>query len=111
MTIISCVWSRINYKNSNDVIKKWKKQYSLIEHQVNLKTVSADKNIETALKLSKSKYTWLLGDTYYLPLELIEEILILVNKCHDDMIVCNLSGKLSVPSQKYTDQNKKISLL
>jgi abequosyltransferase len=95
---------------SNDhtlkVIKKWKEKYSLIEYQVNLETVSADKNIETALKLSESKYTWLLGDTYYLPLELVEKVLILANDCNDDMIICNLSGKLSIPSQKYTDQNK-----
>lgn len=95
---------------TSDVIKKWKEKYPLIESKSNLKTVSADENIEAALGLSKSKYTWLLGDAYLLPLELVDHVLKVIDKQNNhDMIICNLSSKLSNPPEQYTDHNKLLA--
>jgi glycosyltransferase involved in cell wall biosynthesis len=104
----------ISNNASNDetrnVIKKWQSVYSLIKSHENPYTVSADENIEIALKLSQSKYTWLLGDSYFLPLETVEHVWHLVNNRKDiDVYVCNLGGRVLTPAKNYKDQNRLLS--
>jgi abequosyltransferase len=93
------------------VVKKWQKEFPLISYYCNEKNVGYDKNVLAALGYSKTKYTWLMGDTYYISLELFQAVLLEVDKHEDlDFIVINLENMIkNIPSNAYTDQNKILS--
>jgi len=97
--------------NTQEIIDKWQKQTTLVKSTRNKITVSPDQNAELALGLSSTKYTWLLGDSYFLSEDLIDYVIEEINnnqKC--DLFIVNLEGMLSIPESKfYTDHNQLLA--
>lgn len=55
-----CISDNSDYSNS-DIIKKYKKFFKIIYHK-NKNNIGISKNMLKVINLSKSKFTWLLGD-------------------------------------------------
>jgi len=93
--------------NTQEVINKWKKKSELIKSSRNKSTILPDQNVELALNLSRTEYTWLLGDSYFLSEDLIDCIIKNIKKNQKaDLFIVNLENMLSVPKSKsYTDHN------
>lgn len=87
-------------------------EYPLLSYHKNETNIGVDKNIERALKYSKSEYTWLLGDTYLIPEGGLKYILDLIEKNSQkyDIIMTNVSNRVKdIKKQDYTDRNKLLS--
>jgi len=97
--------------NTYDVVKKWKSEYSSIEYFKNNENIGPDANFQKALEYPNSKYIWLLGDSYKLPLQGIEFLMNYLenNEQHFDMIVFNLNNNINIKSQTYTDKNNLLN--
>jgi abequosyltransferase len=93
------------------IVKKWQKKSSLILYNCNLNNIGYGRNVLLALGYSKTKYTWLMGDTYSISIDLIKAVLSKIKKLNDlDFLVINLEGMIKkIPSQSYTDQNRILS--
>lgn len=93
--------------NTQEVINKWKKKSELIKSSRSKSTILPDQNVELAFNLSRTKYTWLLGDSYFLSEDLIDCVFKKIKKNQKaDLFVVNLENILSVPKSKsYTDHN------
>jgi len=94
------------------VIEKWRKKYKLITSETNLgKVVIADKSLEKALKMSNTKYRWLLGDTYYLSPELVQHVSEMISTNNEvDLYVLNLNGLIDdIPSSLIYDRNEMLA--
>ena len=61
--------------NTEMVIKEFQKNYSCITYQKQEYNIGPDRNFEYVLKMSKSKYCWLLGDGCYIPEDSILSLL------------------------------------
>jgi len=92
-----------------EVIQKWQQRYSRIYCTRLKETVGADANVDAAIHLSPSEYTWLIGDTYEIPettLEQVIEVIAKSEKCFD-FILLNLVDRVqNIPNQVYVDPNK-----
>ena len=97
--------------NTEIIVKKWQREFSLISYHRNQTNIGYDKNALLALNYSKTRYTWLMGDTYFISDDLIEMVLFKIEKSKNlDFLVINLEDMVKkIPSQSYTDQNKILS--
>lgn len=94
------------------IVEKWQNEYPLIHYFHNEINVGPDKNFELALKYPKTAYIWLLGDTYQIPQNGINdliEILLTKNKNYDAIIVDVMKRVYGIPQQEYSNQNKLLS--
>ncbi|WP_235777321.1 glycosyltransferase family 2 protein [Pseudomonas piscis] len=73
--------------NTQEVVKNFKKTYSNLEYRQNEENLGADRNIELALKMSTTEYTWLLGDTYCFDEKLLNYILSAIESGFDHILL------------------------
>jgi len=97
--------------NTEQIMKKWMKEYPLLHYSRNKNNLGADLNFEKALKMPNTKYIWLLSDTYKIQDGSINYILkeILLKPNTIDMFVFNLENKLQHKSENYKNKNKLLS--
>ena len=108
------IYNNASTDSTKEVIDKWSKKYRLIVSKNNKgELLHPDGSLENALKLSNTKYRWLVGDTYYLSPELVKHINDLTSKdINVDAYVVNLNNIiLDKPSKRYHDANKLLSSL
>lgn len=99
--------------NTENVVKKWMKEYEYLHYSKNEINIGPDKNFEKALKLPETNYVWLLSDTYKIPPRGINYLLKTINDSNDyfDTIVFNLSDKIDIHTRKYQNQNELLNNL
>ena len=113
--------------NTKEIVQKWINIYPLIFYQRNEKNIGADRNIEIALKMSDTEYTWLLGDSSLIDEEGLDYIYELIsnNKKYDALIVNQSDGLFvnqsdgakrvpsdgvkNIPEKDYSDRNQLLS--
>jgi glycosyltransferase involved in cell wall biosynthesis len=106
------IFNNASSDETEKVIEKWKKIYNLITSETNHDNVFiADKSIENALKLSNTKYRWLLGDTYYLSPELVQHVSEMISKNNEiDLYVLNLNGIIKdISSSLFYEENEMLA--
>lgn len=93
------------------IVRKWQKEFHLISYYCNSENIGYDKNVLSVLGHSKTKYTWLMGDTYFISIELLKKVLLEIKKFENlDFLVINLEDMvINTPSKVYTDQNRVLS--
>lgn len=99
---------------TEEVVNRRKKEYPFIQYHCNETNVGPDNNFEIALKCPKTRYVWLLGDTYRIPSEGINYVLnlILTSGQKYDLVVFNLAGRIEdVETRDFTDNNNLLSSL
>ena len=98
--------------NTEEVVKRRQTEYSLIFYTKNQVNIGPDANFERALKLADTKYVWLLGDTYKIPVKGIDYLVHLFSSCPliYDVIIFNWKNRVKdTHSQDYTNPNKLLS--
>ncbi len=90
--------------STKKIVEKWQKEYPLLHYFCNECNVG-EINFEIALKLPKTDYVWLLGDTYRLPEEGIKYLFMLTENKKYDAIVVNLAKQINVVTRDYDDSN------
>jgi abequosyltransferase len=106
------IYNNASTDDTEQVINKWKEKYHLISSKTNIDDVIiADKSIENALKLSNTKYRWLLVDTYYLSPELVQHVSNMVAKNNEtDFYILNLNNLVTdIPSSSLYEENLLLS--
>jgi len=89
--------------NTMKIVKKWQKKYNLIYYHRHPKTLQPDIHFEFALKMPKSRYVWLLGDSSKINNEVFLEILKQSQNDYD-MILLNDKGRVKdIKSQLISD--------
>ncbi len=112
----------ISDNNSSDeteqIVKEFQKKYNKIEYHKNIKNIGADRNFEQVLKMSKSKYSWLLGDDDRIIENSLINILEILNKNSYQLVVtngCSEDGlrlkNINQKSLKYSEHNILLSEL
>jgi glycosyltransferase involved in cell wall biosynthesis len=93
--------------NTENVVKKWMKEYEHLHYNKNEINIGPDGNFEKALKFPDTKYIWLLSDTYQLPSNGVEYLLDTINntKINFDVIVFNLANIIKLPTKNYQNHN------
>lgn len=97
---------------TKEVVLKHKAEYPLIDYFCNEINVGPDENFERALKIPKTKYVWLLGDTYQIPDNGITHLLNLISKENQkyDAVIFNVTNRASdILPQCYIDKNRLLS--
>lgn len=99
--------------NTENVVKKWIKEYQHLHYNKNETNIGPDGNFEKALKLTDTDYIWLLSDTYQIPSNGINYLLSIINDSNDrfDTIVFNLDDKINIPTKEYQNQNELLNNL
>ena len=95
--------------NTEEIVKKRIKEYSLIRYSKNKKNIGPDAGFQKALTFADTKYVWLLGDTYKIPVDGLSYLIELfsLDKKSYDLIVFNCANRVKdVPNQDYIDPNK-----
>jgi len=106
------IFNNASTDGTDKVIEKWKLKYPLLISKTNHgKVVHSDKSFENALKLSDTKYRWLLGDTYYLSPELVEHVSKKIAEENNiDIYILNLNNIITnIPSSVYYQKNQILS--
>ncbi|OAJ50799.1 transferase [Pseudomonas marginalis] len=98
--------------NTLEILKKWNKEYPLLNYSISEKNLGPDKNFQIALEQSDSEYTWLLGDTSEIKLTELEKVLkVLTGNTSYDLVVTNLMNTMEHPSSTYEDKNELLQNL
>lgn len=97
--------------NTISVIKNFQKEYKYIFFVKNKENIGADRNFEQVLKMSVSKYSWLLSDDDQINCAYIEKILSILNGSYNyDMIIVNGGKRVKGIKEKiYEDKNELLS--
>lgn len=95
--------------DTKEVLKKWCYKFSNIKVVSLVVNIGPERNFENALKKSDGKYVWLVGDTYRVPEKGI--MYILEDFDEPEFYVFNLTGRLSLESNVYKDNNNLLSEL
>lgn len=106
LAIIVC--DNASTDNTESVVRRRTIEYPLIQYQRNEITIGPDENFETALKHPRSRYVWLLGDTYRISPEAIGYVIDLLSTRSEsfDAIVVNLSNRIeTIGTQDFRDGN------
>jgi abequosyltransferase len=93
--------------STKEVVEKWQQEYPLIHYYCNKRNIG-EINFEIALKLPKTEYVWLLGDTYQLPFEGIQYLLTVISKKDQnyDAFIFNLANTITdIDQQDYKNHN------
>ena len=89
-------------------IIKLQSEYAFLFYYRNSINVGVDKNFETVLKLSQTKYAWLLGDDDRISEKCLPEILSLLENNDYDMLVAGYSNDFKVESKLFSDPKQLI---
>lgn len=95
--------------NTKLIVENRMSEYCHLKYIRNNENMGPDKNFELGLKLPKTDYIWLMGDTYHIPKKLIEFTIEKISKSNVvfDCFIFNAEGRVrNIPSQEYTDKNK-----
>ena len=106
------IFNNASTDGTDKIIEKWKAKYDLITSKNNDgKVVHPDRSFENALKLSNTKYRWLLGDSYYLSPQLVSHVSNLIAKGGDiDLYILNLNNMvINRPSSIYYKHEQILS--
>ncbi len=106
------IYNNASTDDTDLVIDKWKREYHLITSKTNTGDVLiTDESIETALKLSNTKYRWLLGDSYYLSSKLVRHVSGIISQGEDvDLYILNLNNIIKdIPSSICRNNNQLLS--
>lgn len=98
--------------STKQVVEKRQQEYPLIQYKRNETNVGPDKNFELALTYPSTNYVWLLGDTYQIPPEGINQLLHFItkkNKIYAAIIIDVMKRASEIPQQEYSDSNKLLS--
>lgn len=100
-----------NYSEDNTkaIVNKRIEGYPFIEYHCNQENLGADKNFELALKIPKTDYIWLLGDTYQIQSNGINFLIpiILDKKSKFDAIVVNVDNRVKdIGGRDYVEKNE-----
>jgi len=97
--------------NTKEIVQKWINFYPLIFYHSNEKNIGYDRNVEIALKMSNTEYTWLLGDTYAVKEDGLDYVYKLIsnNKKYDAIIVNAIGRVKNIPEKDYMDKNLFLS--
>jgi len=94
--------------NTIEVVNKWVSVYPYIYINNLEENVHVDYNIENALRMPVSEYTWVIGDGYEIPKESLDYALRIINEGNTccDLIVGNLVGRITdIDERVYTDKD------
>lgn len=98
--------------NTEDIVKKWMKEYTFLFYSKNEINIGPDANFEKALKLPNTNYVWLLGDTSFFNKI---EFNLLLNKIDNnsfDMIVTNSENRVKgIETTIFTNHNDLLTTL
>lgn len=87
------------------VVEKWMKEYPLLQYSRNDHNVGAAKNVELALKITNSKYVWLVNDNCLINENAIKKVLEYSTERYD-LIVLNTNNRVTnVESDIFKDCN------
>ena len=85
----------IQDNNSSDktvyLLKSWQKKYSNLSFSVNKKNLK-DKNFEVCINSVNANFVWLIGDSYYIPKNLLDKVFHVINNNSPLFILTNLKG-------------------
>ena len=104
-----CISDNASTDHTSDVIRKWTKIYPHIKYSTQVETIHVDGNVQAALQLSETEYTWLMGDSYEIPALSLDILMSSLPDGDDyyDFIVLNLVGRLKeIEERIYTDHNE-----
>jgi glycosyltransferase involved in cell wall biosynthesis len=87
---------------STEIIKL-QSEYAFLFYYRNSKNVEADRNFEAVLKLSQTKYAWLLGDDDRISEQHLSEILDRLANNDYEMLVAGYSDDFKVKSKLFSD--------
>lgn len=98
--------------NTENIVKKWMKEYDFLFYSKNEINIGPDANFEKALKMPKTDYVWLLGDTSFFNKI---EFNLLLNRIDDnsfDMIVTNSENRVKgIETTVFTNHNELLTTL
>jgi glycosyltransferase involved in cell wall biosynthesis len=98
--------------NTENIVKKWMKEYDFLFYSKNEINIGPDANFEKALKMPNTDYVWLLGDTSFFNKI---EFNLLLNRIDDnsfDMIVTNSENRVKgIETTVFTNHNELLTTL
>lgn len=96
--------------DTEKVVKDAQLAYPFIFYSRNESNLGLDKNVEIALKMSESRYSWLLGDDDRPVEDGVKKILEIIDqRSYDAIIINGLNRIKSINSCEYNDHNKLMS--
>jgi abequosyltransferase len=105
------IFDNASSDNTNEVVKKWMKQYQLLYYSVNEENLGSDVNFVRALNRPCTDYVWPLGDTSKIEKEVLKSV-VKQSKQSFDLILLNDQGRvLDIPTQILLDKNALFSNL
>lgn len=103
------IFDNASIDHTEAVVRKWKKKYELLSYYRNEKNIGFDGNFELALTRPETDYIWLLGDSYSIQKEGIDEILADKRASLEfDLYVFNLDERMTCKSDVYRDHNRTL---
>jgi len=102
-----CIFDNASTDNTEQVIKKWMKEYNYLSYHRHEENVGGIINFEYSLKHPETEYIWLIGDTYEIQENMVGYVLDIINNTPTvlDAIVLNLDYKIDIPTKNYSDKN------
>ncbi len=116
-----CISDNASSDNTAQVVEDFQKRYPFISYSRNEKNLGPDMNFEKVLKLSSTKYAWLLSDDDRMETGAIDRILPILDRENFDLVLVNggkralradalTIGRVSdVPSAIYRDRNRLLA--
>ncbi|MFC0118871.1 glycosyltransferase [Pseudoalteromonas xiamenensis] len=104
-----CVSNNGACQETLSVLKKWEHDFPLLKY-VNLDhEVNSDENILSAISMSKSNYTWLIGDSYEIPELTLKSVLDVIKKGENfNFIITNLVDRYHHNSEDVYDEPSRV---
>lgn len=87
------------------ILENYRSRYSSFSYFVQEQNFGADKNFETVLKLTDSKYQWLLGDSKTVDEKGVRKIIELLSNYAPQLLLLNSGLWNEVPSKTYKNKN------
>ncbi len=78
---------------TSKVVSAAKKKYRNIFYRRNVRNIGPDLNEMSVLKMSKSRYAWLLGDKYRISHGRIDDVLAILEENRPDLLIVNTGDK------------------
>jgi len=97
--------------DTEQVVSKWKKKYSIVNYQKNQRHINSTANLKSVLNFAKGHFVWIMGDRYKIPETTILYVLeSLKFNSKVDLFVLNLEGMVkNIPSKVYVDSENLLS--
>ncbi|OAQ38794.1 hypothetical protein A5893_12150 [Pedobacter psychrophilus] len=95
--------------NTEQVVNNLQTEYNFITYLKNEINLGADENFAISLKASKSKFTWLLGDSYRLIESELEPLLSILDNNNYDLVLVNSFNMINqIDTREYDDADEII---